>query len=143
MSGFSVTRNPNRGVELGVATINANVLQTATSATDVDGLSLTVSVGARPIEVRFYARGVDNTTAGVSGTSGGWRINIQEGATIVGFAQRVVHGASDGPPTTILTRLTPTAGDHTYKITLNALVSGTARILAGSDSLASISVVER
>lgn len=128
------------GRELGHAEITSNATRASTTPADVAGLSTTVTVGSRPIEVVFSCGAVSNgnATAGVA-------VKILEGSTVKGGAVTFVADAGVAMPLNRRIRLSPAAGSYTYKIQLAAFVAGTATISADTGATygpASISVVE-
>ena len=116
------------GQTLGSATITSNFTITTVSPsyTDVTGLSVTVTVGTRPIEVIAWAGRVFN--------SGAFRndLLIVEGSTILQNAQQLVGGANQGSPFYLTTGpITPSAGSHTYKVQGGVSAASTMTIQAG------------
>lgn len=135
---MQVTRNPNRGVELGYAEITTSFAGTTASTTDQDvtGLSVTVTVGSRPIEIIVSAGRFSNDSTG--GTS----VKIKEGATTLGVMQNA-SGAGVNVPCFRRIRLNPSAGSHTYKLTIACIgAAGTPTLVALATDPASISVCE-
>ena len=128
------------GIELGNSQITADATRNATSYADVAGLSTTVTVGARPIEVIFSCGASSN-----NGASGGLSVAILEDGSQIGGASHIFTNASNGVPIYRRLRRAPSAGSHTYKVQLKTLLAGTATLTADSGSVvgpASISVVE-
>ena len=123
------------GVELGYAQITSAFTQTGAGASDVTGLSVTVTVGSRPIVVILAAESMSLSSA--SGLGGAI---IQEGATVL--AATSVGLTTIGFPVNRRVRLTPSEGSHTYKIVLNQLVTGNTTLAASATGPASIQVIE-
>jgi hypothetical protein len=100
-----------------------------TTTVDVTGLSVTVTVSAsRMIRITAWIRGVNSTVAGDFG-----RMDILEGATLLGTAQQYVQASNTLLPGFVI--LTPTAGSHTYKIQYGRTAgSGTHTVNATSNS---------
>jgi hypothetical protein len=130
------------GVELGMAemtstwapgSIGANV------ATDIPGLSKTVTVGTRPITVRAFIPNIVHSVNAVIPS-----LRIVEGSDIVGIGFTYLPAL--GKPGQLLAeaQLSPAAGSHTYKAVLNVDVTGSPTITAASPSLKPfIQIVER
>lgn len=96
---------------------------------DATGLTISPTVGTRPIIVDFYSQ-VFNATV-----NDGVGVAIQEGSTILQIGQMASAGfAGSICPMNVRVRLTPSAGAHTYKITFWAVVGGTATITNASTS---------
>lgn len=128
------------GIELGNSQITSDATRAATSFADVAGLSTTVTVASRPIEVMFSCGAAANNAA-----NGGYAITILEDGSQIGGASGFFSSASNGGPIFRRIRRAPAAGTHTYKVQLKTLFSGTATITADSGSTAgpaSIAVVE-
>lgn len=130
-----VVRNSVRGVELGYAAVTANVTRTGAGTDDVAGLSVTVTVGFRPIIVRVNALSINNSSA-----SGVGNIQIKEGATVLAGVNATL--TTDYIPVSREARLAPSAGSHTYKITLGQLVTGNTVLTASATDPAFIQVIE-
>lgn len=126
------------GLSLGYAEITSNFTQTGAGNSDVTGLSVTVTVGTRPIIVKFDAGGLSNSSA-----SGLITLAIKEGSTILATA-----ALGPGPAANCSfalsrdVRLSPSAGSHTYKINLGQIITGNSTIGASATNPASIHVVE-
>jgi hypothetical protein len=113
---------PPSGTELGYAESTANFSTSSTSAVDVTSLTKTVMVGSRPIKcIHGCYRQTINADAGLSQAS------IQEGATVLNArqvqSQQAAAGVDvEGSGGTTIARLgdakQPSAGSHTYKVTL-------------------------
>lgn len=123
-------------VELGYAEITDNA--TATTAADVPGLSVTVVVGIRPIDVIFGC-----PRLGGDAVNTGAVAEIAEGATGLQQMQDTDPAANAGTGGEIRARLLPDAGEHTYKIRLaRAGGAGNAVIYAADGAPAYIQVIE-
>lgn len=84
-----------------------------TTALTAIGLSTTVTVGSRPIEIEFWANAQNVTTNAINGN-----VAIFEDGTQVANVQ-IILPASDqfgGVPVTVKARRNPAAGSHTYDI---------------------------
>jgi hypothetical protein len=126
------------GAELGYAAITASVTNTGgTAAADVSGLSITVTVGTRPIIVKFRGAGLSNSAA-----HGGSFVTINEGGTVLG------QGNASDPIATVVdqanaeARLTPSAGSHTYKVRIGSVFSGNTTVIAAPTFPAYIQAIE-
>ena len=126
------------GRELGYASITSTFTQTGAGNSDVTGLSVTVTVGTRPINVIFSCASVSNNNA-----SGIAYLKIMEGATLLGNA--VISLSAVGQALHRTVRLSPSAGSHTYKVNLQQVVTGNTSLFADSGTTygpASIQVIE-
>lgn len=124
------------GVELGYAEITSDFTQTgAGGPTDVTGLSVTVEVGARPIKVIFDCDSFYSSSA-----SGITTVSIREGSTTL--AGRTTSLTADLAGGHREVRLNPSAGSHTYKISVTQVITGNGKISATATSPAFIQVVE-
>jgi len=128
--------------ELGYAAITSDLTTTSTSMVDATGLSVTVTVGSRPIIVEAYlseartdkngARAIceiyDNTAAARV------QLGIATGVTNAGVGQTLC----------MKVRLTPASGSRTYKVrwSVDAGVSATGTIRAASTNPSWIRVYE-
>lgn len=133
----SVTRSSVVGVELGYAEITSSYTQTGAGTSDVTGLSVTVTVGARPIVVSFNCQNVYNSAA-----TGLTAIYIKESTTTLQSA--TVYGSTVAIqiPVAASVRLAPSAGSHTYKISVQQLITGNSIVSAATTGPTSIQVVE-
>lgn len=124
-----------RGLELGYAQITSD-FTTAAGPVDAAGLSITVTVGARPIMLEFYSQGLSNSAAGGYGSA-----TLVEGSTVL---QRGGFGGAANVtfPGTVRVRLAPSPGSHTYKVQLAAVIAGTAKLQATADGPAFIRAFE-
>ena len=122
------------GIELGYSQITANDTQTGVGNHDVTGLSVTVTVGTRPIKVIFDCGGGGNSGAGTT------LITILEDNVQVALINLGVANVST--PTHREVRRAPSAGSHTYKINLNQFSAGNSTIAAAANSPAFIQVIE-
>lgn len=114
---------------LGYAEVTAN--QTGiTTETDITGLSTTVTVSAgRRIRITGY------TIIASSVATDSIRTSIKEGATLLNFSEikADASGGGSGQVASVSVVISPSAGAHTYKLTLQR-VSGTGSVqtIAGS-----------
>lgn len=124
--------------ELGRAEITANAALAA-AMSDIPGLSVTVTVGSRPIKVIFDAQSGQISAAG--NFNG---IQIMEGATQLAVIQFGVGAANGIYPLHRERTLAPTPGLHTYKIQggVSGSVGANDRIVASVASPASLQVVQ-
>lgn len=128
------------GSELGYAEITASAARASTTYADVAGLSATVTVAARPIAVYFSCANAVNGNA-----NAGVGVKILEDGTAIGFAQTFFTAANVSVPMHRRLRRAPSAGDHTYKVQLAAIFSGTATLNADTNTAygpCAISIVE-
>lgn len=126
------------GIELGYAEITANFTQTGIGNDDVDGLSVTVTVGVRPIVIKLNAANVANTSA-----SGVTYLKIMEGSILL--ANQLVSLSTVGQVVARSVRLQPSAGSHTYKVNLQQVITGNSSVFADSSTSygpASIQILE-
>lgn len=124
--------------ELGYAEITSNATSTDNfgAETDVSGLTVTVTVGSRPIIVCFWGI-VFNTTAGDRAI-----VYIKEGTTNLVSSSPISSAASQENTLYLKRRLAPSAGSHTYKVMLSRLSAGTATIGSPAGARAHIQVIE-
>lgn len=130
------------GIELGYVETSTGFTTTSTAAggVAVTGLSVTVIVGTRPIDVvvRADTWKVDGTPLG-----GALLLNI-DGANQGVIASKI---SPNYDPLLMRRRLAPAAGSHTYAIFAKNVSAGTLTLIAGSgggtsNSPMSIQVVE-
>lgn len=110
------------GGTLGYAQITSNITGISTE-TDLTGLSVTVTVGTgRRIRVSAFAPHARTVADGVT------RLRIKESTTTLTMADGHVRAAGEGQiPLQAAVILTPSAGSHTYKLSL-ARDSGTGTV---------------
>lgn len=110
----------------GYAEATSDQLAVGTGATDLTGLTVTVTV---PASRRIRISGFVAMTVAATATNG--NAFLMEGATQLQQAGALVNGAgfSDCAPVRVLT---PSAGSHTYKLQA-AANGGTINVKAGSD----------
>lgn len=124
--------NIPQGTELGYAEVSSNGTSSSqTAGNDAwTGLSITVTVGSRPIIVEAACSGALNDTGPNGGT-----FAIYEGATKVA-ATTFTSSASNEINGSLYcrARLTPSAGSHTYTVKINACNGGTAIFAAAPTS---------
>jgi len=125
---------PGTPRELGYAEITSSVVQTGVGSTDVAGLSVTVTVGSRPILIIVSGSSIYCSAAG---SVGGF--TVKEGSTQLGAYSAV--GTTIFPVVRIL-RLAPSAGSHTYKVNINQLVTGNTTLGGSATDPCSIQVLE-
>ncbi len=124
------------GIELGYASITSTVTQTGAGNQDVAGLSVTVTVGSRPIRIEFSAPNISN-----SSSSGLTIISIMEASTqLTNLAYG--SGTTATAPANRSVRLAPSAGAHTYKVNLTQFVTGNSALGASATAPAHIWVTE-
>jgi hypothetical protein len=116
-----------RGVELGYAQRLTTFTTTSDTAVDVTSLSLTVTVGARPIYLEFYGPACTNNANNCSVL-----IWLMEGSTQLQFSSVTPYVASVTIPFHVGVRLNPSAGSHTYKVQTARLFGGTVSLIAAA-----------
>lgn len=127
-----------RGVELGYAEKTSTTISTTINTyEDIAGLSVTVTVGARPIIVEFGAPSWVHTAA-----SALLLAQLLEGATVRGFCQQQSSGAAEGAFPYIRRRLAPSVGAHTYKVAWGSTTVGTHTMGGHADYPAWLQVTE-
>lgn len=125
------------GQELGYAESTTLSLSTTTSLQDLSGLTTTVTVGTRPIEVHGY---VPVSTVGAAGRS---RLGVIESTTTLQLADTGQTGSSTTSGTlNVWARLAPSAGSHTYKLQGACVTASSGTMSSGSTFPAFIRVVE-
>jgi hypothetical protein len=128
------------GIELGYAAITSDATRASTSYADVSGLSVSVTVGTRPILVTFSCPDASNSTS-----VGGVAVAILEDGSIVGNVGNLNDSATFHTPLFRAIRRAPSAGSHTYKAQLKTALVGTATLKADSGGTfgpTSIQVIE-
>lgn len=128
------------GVQLDRASITSDATRASTTFADISGLSVTVDVGARPVEIKFSAGAISNNAA-----NAGVAVKILRGTSFVGGFQTFFTSANVAIPVTRIVSDSPAAGNYTYKAQLATVFSGTATVKADSATSygpASLSVVE-
>lgn len=120
--------------ELGTASLTTDFVQTGVGNSLVTGLSVTVTVGNRPVKVSFSGE-LKHSTSGSSAA-----ITIEEDGTQIAEAGFVARGTNEACAIHRTVRRSPTAGTHTYRIRLYSNVSGDATCLGASNNAAVIMV---
>lgn len=118
------------GVELsgGYAERTSNYQRTGAGTDDVTGVTITISAdGVTPIYLEAQASAFYN-----SGASGIATVAIQEGATVITAATNSL--SADLMPLCRGRRFIPSAGSHTYKLTIGQLITGNATIAGAANS---------
>lgn len=116
--------------ELGYAEITANATASSTTPDDVVGFSITVTIRPNPVIVTFDCAAIKNSNA-----NGGVRIDILEDGVGVGRVSSLINSADAAMGAHREIRRNPLVGDHTYKIQLATLFSGTATISADNSGV--------
>lgn len=132
---MSIRVTPQGPRELGYAEITAEVTQTGVGNTDVPGLSVTVTVGTRPIVVE-----IGGTALHLSSASGIGGLTIKEGSTNLASFSSVL--STTYLPVARKVRLAPSAGSHTYKVNIAQITAGNTILTAAADNPAYIHVYE-
>lgn len=122
--------------ELGYAQITTTPSASPDAVTDIPGLSVTVTVGTRPIWVEFAAE-LQHTTAGQNFVF----LHLYEGSTAIQYALQDSALSGRGMTLSKGIRLTPTAGTHTYKLRTQASGGG-VQVYAEANHPAYIAVRE-
>lgn len=138
--GAQGPQGPSGNVELGYAEITSNATATNPSpAADIAGLTTTVEVSDRPIEIRVQGYLLTNSVA-----TSGWNLIINEDNTTDYYvdAMKVVGTAGSGKGAHGILRRNPAAGTHTYKVKWSRVVSGDLTLFAAATQPAFIQVVE-
>jgi hypothetical protein len=122
---------------LGYAEVSANQTVSTGTETDLTGLSLTVTVGTSR-RIRVKGQGILTRTVADGLTLG----RIKEGAVeLARWAQHAPSAATEYDAASGEAVLTPTAGAHTYKLTLHRFSgTGSAVLNAAAGALAFILV---
>ncbi|HET8625907.1 MAG TPA: hypothetical protein VFL91_00705 [Thermomicrobiales bacterium] len=123
---------------LGYAQITANQSTTSTTLVDVTGLSVTVTVGSRPIKITCDSWGSLNSG---SDLRAGYSLYDVTAGAQVQFAV-VTSPGNQQQALCMVAYLTPPAGSRTYKLRFQSLVNGTTTINAAATDPAFILVEE-
>jgi hypothetical protein len=123
--------------ELGYAQITSSFTTTSGTAVDVTGLTTTVTVGARPIRIEVGGQYLQNNTAG-----DGLLLYIVEDGTVVAQQEVGFGSANETYGVALNARRNPAAGSHTYKVQLQMVIGGTAKLGAAATAPAYIQVVQ-
>lgn len=129
----------NGHVELanGYAEILSLATEASTSFTAVTGLTVTVTVGDRPIIVEAGGSLLNNSS------TGGAQLQLVEGTTeLKQFINSLASGANKGTGWFMRRRLTPTPGSHTYSVRMRATTTGNAQMSASATDPAWLQVTE-
>lgn len=128
--------------ELGYAAITSDLTTTSTSMVDATGLSVTVTVGSRPIIVEAY---LSEARTDKNGARAICEIYDSTGAARVqlGIAVGITTGGI-GQTLCMKVRLTPASGSRTYKVrwSVETALSATGTIRAASTNPSWIRVYE-
>jgi hypothetical protein len=126
------------GLELGYAEITAAPAGiTAQAATDIAGVAVTVTVGTRPIRVIGE---VDNAANSIAG--GAIQFSLREGNTqLAAITATSAAAGAVQPIGQFSRRLAPTPGQHTYKMSWQAVYAGTVSAGASATDPISIQVI--
>lgn len=121
---------------IGYAEVSANQASISTE-TDLTGLSVTVTVGDSR-RIRITGRGIVSRTVADGVTLG----QIKESTTVLGrWCQHSPSATTEFGNEMGFCVITPSAGSHTYKLTLQRNTgTGTVTLNAGTGSEASITV---
>jgi len=129
------------GVELGYAesTTTQGSITAAGLANriDVTGLTITITVGTRPIVVEGFVGQATNDT-----TDRGVGLAIVEGTTVLNVAIVTLSLGTAYGTLNPKVRLAPSAGSHTYKLMTWRIVGGTASLDASATAPNWIQAVE-
>lgn len=130
------TPPPSGGKELGYAEKTAAQTGIGTSATDVTSLSVTVTVGTRPIEITAFCNWQKKTSASyvdleIYDNTAGARVALTE----------LSAGVDEYGSSFVKVRENPAAGSRTYKVRARA-GAGTVDLAADATYPAHIHVVE-
>lgn len=137
------TSNPQTGggVELAYAEIVANFAPAlaALASADIPGLQITPVVRARPIVVEAY---LPNIYGSINTTT--IQVFLYEGATMLSYCQNPLAfaGTNGGASFRLRTRLSPTPGPHTYKLTVRTIQAQTPTVVGGANGPASLQAIE-
>lgn len=122
---------------LGIAQATSNFSTTSSTAVQVTGLSVTVTVptGGRRIKITAYIRDLSN-----SSSSGYAILSIWDGAVGTGTLLNEGQILNATTPVTAIAVVNPSAGSKTYNIGLKIAVTGTGLIEAATTAPAIILV---
>jgi len=130
-AGISGTGLSTSAITLGYAQITSDFTTTTVAGeVDVTGLSTTVTVPAGGRKVKVTAYCPQFKTSAIAGTDLYFR--IREGSTILNYSFIDQPVADYCLPVTTFFITTPTAGSHTYKVTVRGEAAGTITVAAKS-----------
>lgn len=138
-------RGGTSGTELGYTEVtNYSAVAVTSSLADCAGLSVTVTVGSRPIFVQAY---IPATSLTFSAANARFEMALLESSTILQLADTPGKSASSGSAIVggsvfCAVRLAPSAGSHTYKVQVKAFGTTAASYTSGATFPAFIRVVE-
>lgn len=128
-------------ITLGYSPITTNFTTTNTSATQVTGLTVSVTIpdGGRKVEITAFTNFLANTASANSPIMTVWDGAVGSGTQV---AQADFNGgaAGDGGSAIAMAILTPSAGAKTYNVGLHVTTSGTAQLSGQATSPAFILV---
>lgn len=135
-----VTQDEIAGTTLGYAQITSNFATTSTTATQVTGLSVTVSVaGGRRVKITVTGRTMLNSTANAYTTITVWDGTVGSG-TQLGSTDFQAYAINAETPAILISAPVPSAGSHTYNVGLH--VSGGTGTLAATSTAPAFILVE-
>lgn len=121
------------GVEIAYAEITSTFTTTSTSLVDVTGLTVTItrSAGSRPIVVKFGCAAANCTAASTGG------VYLNDNGTDLG---NLCGGGSVYAPWFGARRLSPSTGQHIYKLRAKNVSAGTLTLIAGAGTSATVNM---
>ncbi len=121
------------GTILGYTQITSNFATTSTTAVQITGLTLTVTVpaGAHYIEITAFAGTIYNSASNTQAVLTIWDGAVGSG-TLLNFGRGFQSGGSGATTTTLLAVVSPSAGTKTYNVGLHSPNAGTSTSEASS-----------
>lgn len=128
------------GGELGYAEITTNWSQvgTANSIYDITGLQTTVAARGRPLIVQAFLPVIYHSAAPANA-----QVLIYEDGNLVSYCRLGFPGTGTVPnPALVRARRQPSAGQHTYKVSVQTLTAGTVTVTGATSGPPHIHVIE-
>lgn len=127
-------------ITLGYAQITSSFSTASTSAVQVTGLTVTVTIpaGGRRVKITAYTNSLSQNTGGNYTVLNIWDGTVGSGTQLCEYA--VFNPSAQGSGATAIAVVSPSAGSKTYNVSLKALPSGTGTLNGSSISPAFILV---
>jgi hypothetical protein len=132
-NAVSAAELATNAITLGYASTTSNFTIASGTATQVTGLTATVTIpaGGRKIKITAFARSIYNTSAAHVSFMSIWDGTVNSGTELAQSQYVDVSGSTGGVAIAIAV-VTPSAGSKTYNVGLNSDGTGTAGLQAAS-----------